>query len=74
MSAAALCRSMAVLALVFAQPLQVDAHLALQCHNSPMELVSEVNGRFSADPNTIALSLRIQEENRAGEVSSPGNF
>lgn len=69
-----LCGSTAAPAPVFAQTLREDARLATQCHNGPMEPVFEVNGRFSADPNAIALSLRIPEENRAGEVSSPGNF
>lgn len=74
MGAAALCGSTAELAPAFAQALREDAHLATRCCKSPAEQVSEVSRRLSADPNVVASSPSIPEENRAGEVSSCGKF
>lgn len=65
---------MAEPAPALAQALREDARLAVQCCKSPAEQVFEVRGRFSAGPNVIASSPSTPEANRAGEVSSRGNF
>ena len=70
MGAATLAGSTATLAPVCARAWPEDARRT-QC---PTERISEVSGMFSAEPNVIAPSPRVPEENRAGQASSHGTF